>query len=203
MPSPSKSTKNTGRVAPTTTRVPSHTPDYLNQRILDRSREQIENCAAYPDRIEARLSALDREWDIERLLEANASSLVVAGTLLGYLASAWFYWLPLLVGGFLLQHALQGWCPPIRLFRRLGFRTHAEIATEYYTLRALRGDFHALPEAGTKDPKEKAENLLRLMAWPSPALTDESVNPQDENLPGDYPPGGDDIPILPANRDEA
>jgi len=197
MPSPSK---NTGIVAPTTTRVPSHTPDYLNQRILDRGREHIENCAAYPDRIDARLSALDREWDIERVLEANASSLVVVGTALGYLASAWFYWLPLLVGSFLLQHAIQGWCPPIRLFRRLGFRTHAEIATEYYTLRALRGDFNELPEAGAKEPKEKAETLFRLMAWSSPVRTEEAVTPQGDNKLGDSPLGEHDIPFLPSDE---
>lgn len=39
-------------------------------------------------------------------------------------------WL-LLPGGivfpFLAQHALQGWCPPVSLFRRLGVRTCREI----------------------------------------------------------------------------
>jgi hypothetical protein len=192
--------KSTGIVAPTTTRVSRHTPDYLNQRIMIRSREHIENCAAYPDRIEARLSSLDREWDIERVLEANASSLVVVGTLLGYLVSAWFYWLPLLVGSFLLQHAIQGWCPPIRLFRRLGFRTHSEIATEYYTLRALRGDFNELAKPEAKDPKEKAEKLFLLLAWPSPARTDETMNPQDDGKPGDSFLGENDIPLMPPNQ---
>lgn len=193
--------RTTGIVAPTTTRVTSHTPDYLNQRILDRGREHIENCAAYPDRIDARLSALDREWDIERMLEANASSLVVTGTVLGYLVSAWFYWLPLLVGSFLLQHAIQGWCPPIRLFRRLGFRTHAEIAAEYYTLRALRGDFNELPEVGAKGPKEKAETLFRLLAWSSPQRTEEPVTPEDDSKPGDSSLGEHDIPLSPPNQE--
>jgi hypothetical protein len=191
--------KNIGIVAPTTTRVSSHTPDYLNQRIRERSREHVENCAAYPDRIEARLLALDREWDIERVLEANASSLVVVGTALGYLVSAWFYWLPLLIGSFFLQHAIQGWCPPIRLFRRVGFRTHAEIATEYYTLRALRGDFNELPEVGVKEPKEKAEKLLHLMTWASPARAEEPVTPQDDNKFGDSPLGEHDISLSPPN----
>lgn len=197
MPSPSK---NTGIVAPTTTRVPSHTPDYLNQRIMDRSREHIENCAAYPDRIEQRLFSLDREWDIERMLEANASSLVIVGTALGYLVSAWFYVLPLLVGGFLLQHAIQGWCPPIRLFRRLGFRTHAEIAAEYYSLRALRGDFNELPEFGAKDPKEKAEKLFSLMSWSSPVRTEEPVPPQSDNKLGDSPLDEHEIALSPPNQ---
>jgi hypothetical protein len=37
-------------------------------------------------------------------------------------------WISFLVGAFLLQHAIQGWCPLIQLFRRLGFRTQTEIA---------------------------------------------------------------------------
>jgi hypothetical protein len=32
--------------------------------------------------------------------------------------------------GFLLQHALQGWCPPVPLLRQLGFRTSYEIEEE-------------------------------------------------------------------------
>jgi hypothetical protein len=158
-------TKSTGMVSPTTSRVASHTPDHLNQRILSRGRESVLTCATNPARIDARLSELDREWDIERVLEANASSLVVLGTVLGYLASSWFYWIPLLVGSFLLQHAIQGWCPPIRLFRRLGFRTHAEIATEYYSLRALRGEFRELAGLDAGNPKDKGEKIFRAMAW--------------------------------------
>ncbi|HEV2173318.1 MAG TPA: hypothetical protein VGR71_07115, partial [Nitrospira sp.] len=45
------------------------------------------------------------------------------------------------VAGFLLQHAVQGWCPTISLFRRLGVRTTQEIDHERYALKALRGDF--------------------------------------------------------------
>jgi len=42
---------------------------------------------------------------------------------------------------FCLQHALQGWCPPLTLFRRLGIRTQREIDDERTALKALRGDF--------------------------------------------------------------
>ena len=44
----------------------------------------------------------------------------------------------------MLQHALQGWCPPLPLFRRLGFRTQEEIARERYALKGMRGDFAGL-----------------------------------------------------------
>jgi hypothetical protein len=45
------------------------------------------------------------------------------------------------VQGFFMQHALQGWCPPLPVFRRLGFRTQYEIEQERYALKAIRGDF--------------------------------------------------------------
>ena len=59
-----------------------------------------------------------------------------------------------------MQHALQGWCPPIELFRRLGVRTAGEIARERYALKALRGDFAAV--AGATD--DRAEAALRAAA---------------------------------------
>jgi hypothetical protein len=51
---------------------------------------------------------------------------------------------PLVVGSFLLQHAVQGWCPPLPVFRRWGVRTQPEIDYERYALKALRGDFRNL-----------------------------------------------------------
>lgn len=91
--------------------------------------------------IDERLAELDREWNIERALQANAGALALAGLGLGAFVDRRFYALPALVAGFLVQHALQGWCPPLALLRRLGFRTQAEIEQERYALKALRGDF--------------------------------------------------------------
>ncbi len=58
----------------------------------------------------------------------NAPGIALVGTVLG--ATVNRKWL-LLPGGFVLpflaQHALQGWCPPVSLFRRLGIRTRREI----------------------------------------------------------------------------
>jgi hypothetical protein len=42
--------------------------------------------------------------------------------------------LPWLRGGVLLWHAAIGWCPPLPVFRRLGFRTEREILAERETL---------------------------------------------------------------------
>jgi hypothetical protein len=98
----------------------------------------------HPHEIDARLAELDREWDIERVLEANAAAIALGGLLVGVFRNRAFLALPLAVAAFLLQHALQGWCPPVPFFRRRGFRTAAEIASERATLKSLRGDFAAV-----------------------------------------------------------
>ena len=64
---------------------------------------------------------------------------------MGAIVSRKWFALPGVVAGFLLQHALQGWCPPLPIFRRLGVRTQSEIDHERYALKALRGDFRNLP----------------------------------------------------------
>ncbi|MDX5410561.1 MAG: DUF2892 domain-containing protein [Thauera sp.] len=126
---------------PTEDRVLLNTPDHVNRRIHQRSREAVHAAAlGGTSGIARRLAELDREWDIERVLEANAASLVVAGCVLGAVAHRRFFLLPALVGGFLLQHALQGWCPPLPVLRRLGVRTAAEIEEERDLLLAVRDE---------------------------------------------------------------
>ena len=58
-------------------------------------------------------SELDREWDIERMLEGTASSIGLAGLLLGATVNRKWFLLPFMVSGFLLKHAVDGWCPPV------------------------------------------------------------------------------------------
>lgn len=88
--------------------------------------------------IDERLAALEREWDVERALEANAAAIGLAGLGLGIFVDRRFLVLPALASGFLLQQALQGWCPAIPVLRRLGFRTPREIEAERRVLRRLR-----------------------------------------------------------------
>ena len=69
--------------------------------------------------------------------------------------------LPGLVAAFLLQHALQGWCPPVPLFRHLGFRTAAEIDEERCALKALRGDFREVPAGDGRAAAGQALQAVR------------------------------------------
>ncbi|HEX6260329.1 MAG TPA: hypothetical protein VFZ51_06715 [Woeseiaceae bacterium] len=126
----------------TTERVARASAREINESILRETKDSVARCASGgPAAIQRRLDELDAEWDIERTLEANASSLVLIGLGLGTWVDRRFYLLPAVVAGFLLQHALQGWCPPLPVLRRLGVRTQSEIELERYALKALRGDF--------------------------------------------------------------
>jgi hypothetical protein len=130
---------------PTTVdRVPAHTNTTINARIRQQTEKNIARYRnARPAAIERRLRELDAEWDIERLLEANAATASLIGLTLGATRDRRWYFFPAVVAGFLLQHALQGWCPPLAVFRRLGVRTSYEIDYERYALKSLRGDFNS------------------------------------------------------------
>ena len=134
----------------TVERVTRNTTAEANEKIR---RQTQANIANYSRRggaaIDRRLAELDHEWDIERTLEANAATAVIVGVTLSTLDRR-FLLLPAAVGGFLLQHALQGWCPPLGLFRRLGVRTATEIEQERMALKALRGDFRNISCADEK-----------------------------------------------------
>ena len=96
--------------------------------------------------IAKRIKELDQEWDIERYLEANAAIFTFIGATLGLKKSRNWFVLPLIVSIFLLQYAVQGWCPPVSVFRRLGIRTRREIEVEKYAMKALRGDFDEISD---------------------------------------------------------
>jgi hypothetical protein len=61
------------------------------------------------------------------------------------------------VSGFLLRHAIEGWCPPVPLLRRWGVRTRLEIEQERYALKLLRGDFDSLASEQDRKAKETSE----------------------------------------------
>ena len=147
---------------PTTVdRVPGNTDHEVNEQIR---RQTDENVAKYsvvhPDRIERRLEQLDGEWDIERTLEANAAAVSLVGFGLGTLVDRRFFALPAIVATFLLQHAVQGWCPPLPLLRRMGVRTQPEIEEERYALKALRGDFAGIRSEPRPNEASMVSNAL-------------------------------------------
>lgn len=117
------------------------TPDAL--KAIDTSiEEKILYFSTQPKEvISKRIHQLEREWDIERWIETNASSLALSGLVLGLTKSRKYLVLTGTVLSFLLMHAIQGWCPPVPVLRKMGVRTRSEIDREKFALKVLRGDF--------------------------------------------------------------
>lgn len=121
------------------------TPEVLAQ-IDARIEENIRYYSVQPPHlISQRIQDLEREWSIERWIEANASSLALTGVFLSVVAGRKWILLSAGVLSFLLLHAVQGWCPPVPVLRRLGIRTRGEIDREKYALKSIRGDFKEIP----------------------------------------------------------
>jgi hypothetical protein len=125
----------------TRNRVPANTDAEINRKIRDETDARVRYYQQHKDGIRSRLRQLDEEWDIERAIECNASALAFTGVVLGATRDKRWLLLPAMVTAFLFQHAIQGWCPPVPILRRMGFRTASEIEQERQALKALRGDF--------------------------------------------------------------
>jgi hypothetical protein len=145
-------------INPTAHRVSWNTPARFNRQITLATDARIAWYAAHPDQIDTRLKELEKEWDFERTLEAEAPVMTLPGLLLGLTVSRKFLVVPLFAQGMVLLHALQGWYPLLPLFRGAGVRTQSEIARERYALKALRGDFRAARDI--RQSPERANQLL-------------------------------------------
>jgi hypothetical protein len=123
-------------------RVRRHTAAAPNERIEAYTRWRIEDTIrGGRDAIVARLTELEKEWDVDRALMLNFAVVGGAGFFLGAFRRAfkkslngWQVFTTTQLG-FLALHAVVGWCPPAALFRRLGFRTSREIEAERRALR--------------------------------------------------------------------
>lgn len=147
-------------IPPSAARVSKHTPSEVQERIRLSTVDNIARALSSPETIEARLRELDREWDIERVLELNASLLALTGVVLGRFVDRRWLYLSMGVTFFLAQHALQGWCPPLPILRRMGIRTCQEIEQERAALKMIRGDTSHMPQSVAL--RRRAEELLNI-----------------------------------------
>lgn len=125
--------------------VRDHTRRSINAMIDRETEANIRHWSGQSrDAIDARITELEHEWDIERFLEMTASSLAFSGVIAGLAGRRKALLLPAIVLPFLFQHAIHGWCPPLPIFRSFGIRTRKEIDREKYALKVLRGDFEGI-----------------------------------------------------------
>lgn len=140
-------------------RIENYTPRSIRVAIARRTRHDIERYArADAVALTERIAELDREWDVERWIAAEAPLTILAGVALaGTVDRRW-----LLLSGFaasmLIVHGFTGWYPLLPVLRRAGVRTTAEIAAERYALQRLRGDFDTIDRDAA--PETRARQAL-------------------------------------------
>ena len=126
-------------------RVRKHSAASVNRSIDRRTKNNLNSYAGRSEaEISARIKELNQEWGNERWLETNASTLALTGLILGVTVNKKWLIVPGIVLPFLFQNAVQGWCPPLPILRRLGIRTREEIDAEKFALKTVRGDFRGL-----------------------------------------------------------
>jgi len=141
-------------------RVKQATPSSINQKIEN---ETWQNVSGYinsnGNEITARLHQLEKEWDIERYLGVNMSTLALIGVALSYFVHINWLILPAIVLLFFFQHSVQGWCPPLPILRLFKIRTRKEIEQEKYALKVIRGDFNNVQNTSATDIEKLKETI--------------------------------------------
>lgn len=134
-------------------RVRKNTPEETNRQIDQQTKSNIKVSRKLSNKeITSRLDELQKEWEMERVLVVNAATISLSSLVLGAMVDRRWFVLSGIVAGFLLQHGLQGWCPPLPLFRSMGYRSRKEIDEEIYAMKAMRGDFDGL--TSSSQPEE-------------------------------------------------
>jgi hypothetical protein len=134
-------------------RARRHTARSVLRRIDDDTLHHLMEVEARPDTASRRLEALDREWDLDRTIEAEAAAMGLMGLALGILVRPAFLALPATVGAAVFLFGTRGIYPLLPIFRRLGIRTAREIERERYAVKALRGDFDTTADATSTSAK--------------------------------------------------
>jgi hypothetical protein len=111
--------------------VRRRTASRFNEAIDSKTQARMETAlSGGRDAVIERLHKLDREIDIDRVLMAYFSVVGTVSLALGKRPRGVWRVMLRAQTGFLLMQSFIGWCPPLVVFRRLGFRTAREIAAE-------------------------------------------------------------------------
>jgi hypothetical protein len=129
-------------------RVRANTWQEVNDRLDSQAVVRMRSAAGNGSGFSNEIDELDRDWDFDRVLETEASLTGLLGLGLGLAVHRSFLVVPGVVAAMVFLYGTQGWYPMLPIFRRMGIRTRDEIDREKYGLKALRGDFEDLPEAG-------------------------------------------------------
>ncbi len=142
--------------------VRAATDEDILRKIDSKIEENIRFYASQgPEAISRRIQELEQEKDIEKYLALTASSVGLGSVLLSFISGRKWLVVTGVVLGFLLNHSVSGWCPPVPVLRKLGIRTRGEIDKEKYALKILRGDLDEVRGKLEQLKSNPAQDVLR------------------------------------------
>jgi hypothetical protein len=144
-------------------RVRRHSPEHVNRRIDRETARQIDVALqGGPASITARLTELDSEWSLDRALMLTFAVLGGVSHELEMRVDRRWVWLFRTQLAFLAHHAIRGWCPPVSVLRRLGYRTQQEIDAERaMLLRAAQSERTESERAAGAERTDRTSGLDR------------------------------------------
>lgn len=127
----------------------------LDPRVEAEIGARLRYCAGDRRRITRRLRELEDEWDLESVLENNASIVAALGVMVGAVLNRQVPSVPVSWAASLVRLAANGILPVETLLRRLGLRTAREIEIERTALKIMRGDLDGAPRSmSDRQPSE-------------------------------------------------
>jgi len=125
----------------TAERVTANTAPEYRQQFEQQLRDNIAGyMLADRQTLDQRLEALNGEWNIERVIELEAPTMIALGVILGLTAGRKWFGLSVFAASLVILHNTQGWYPLMRPFQRMGLRSQNDIEQERLALRVLRKD---------------------------------------------------------------
>jgi hypothetical protein len=131
---------------PNNDEIRKHTSATSNARIDRETERAVAAALGSRAALQTRLAELDREWNVDRALMLNfavlgglSASLTMRSLARSRRLGGWgaLFFTQI---AFLAHHAIRRWCPPMPVFRRLGFRSQREIDRERQVLEARLSD---------------------------------------------------------------
>ena len=138
-------------VMATQDKVRMHTPSVVNRQLDAEAEHRLAEFldgGNNPAACQARITRLNREWEMERVLSLCVGAASIAAMLASKGLGRSMWSIPAVGGAMLVQQALTGGSLLAPLLRRMGFRSRPEIEIEKYALKSLRGDFLRIPVEG-------------------------------------------------------
>lgn len=127
----------------------------LDPRVEAEIGARLRYCVGNRRRITRRLRELEDEWDLESVLENNASIVAALGVMVGAVLNRQVPSVPVSWVVSLVRLAANGILPVETLLRRLGLRTAREIEIERTALKIMRGDLDGAPRSmSDRQPSE-------------------------------------------------